>query len=164
MNRVLTGATASVAAAVPMMAYWEYMHRSLEGEPPRPLPPREIVEAALVKAGLSRQASEIDVQRLTLAAHFGYAASTGALFGVFAPRTPFAGIGAGIAFGLAVWSGSYLGWLPATGMRQPVRYDMPSRTRLMITSHILWGATLGLFTALGRGRRGRASRLGRARA
>ena len=53
-SRMLAGAAAGTAAAVPMTAYWEYMHQRLDGEPPRPLPPREIVEALAVKAGVSR--------------------------------------------------------------------------------------------------------------
>jgi uncharacterized membrane protein YagU involved in acid resistance len=144
LNRLLIGAAAGTAAAVPMTAYWEYMHTHLPGEPPRPLPPREIVEALAVKAGVSRQLSERDVQNLALAAHFGYAALTGALFGLMAPRRGVAGIGAGMLFGLGVWTASYLGWLPAAGVRQPVKYDPPARTGLMIGGHLVWGAVMGL--------------------
>src|SRR5919108_3799941 len=98
VNRLLIGAAAGTAAAVPMTAYWEYMHAHLPGEPPRPLPPREIVEALAVKAGVSRQLSERDVQNLALAAHFGYAALTGALFGAIAPRHKGGAIAAGVLF------------------------------------------------------------------
>jgi uncharacterized membrane protein YagU involved in acid resistance len=144
LNRLLMGAAAGTIAAVPMTAYWEYMHSRLPGEPPRPLPPREIVEALAVKAGISRQLSERDVQNLTLGAHFGYAALTGALYGVMAPRRGLPAIGAGVAFGLCVWAVSYLGWLPAAGVRQPVRYDPRARTTLMMGGHMVWGAVLGL--------------------
>src|SRR5688572_33388251 len=132
MNKMLIGAAAGTAAAVPMTAYWEFMHARLPGEPPRPLPPREIVEALAVKAGVSRELSERDVQNLTLAAHFGYAAATGALFGLLAPRGSSATVAAGAAFGLGVWATSYLGWLPAAGVRQPVTYDPVDRTRLVL--------------------------------
>jgi uncharacterized membrane protein YagU involved in acid resistance len=155
-NRLLMGAAAGVTAAVPMTAYWEYMHPRLPGEPPRPLPPREIVEALAVKAGISRQLSERDVQNLTLGAHFGYAALTGALYGLLIPRRGLAGVGAGILFGFGVWASSYLGWLPAAGVRQPVTYDPRARTGLMIGGHLVWGAVLGILMA-GTGLRARTS-------
>jgi hypothetical protein len=160
--RLLMGAAAGTAAAVPMTAYWEYLHERLPGEPPRPLPPREIVEALAVKAGVSRHLSERDMQNLALGGHFAYAALTGALFGLVAPRRGAEAIGAGLVFGLGVWAASYLGWLPATGVRQPITYDPPARTRLMIGGHLLWGAVMGLM--VGTGRPTRISRRGRARA
>ena len=150
LNRLLIGAAAGTAAAIPMTAYWEYMHTHLPGEPPRPLPPREIVEALAVKAGVSRQLSERDVQNLALAGHFGYAALTGAIFGLMAPRRGAAGIGAGMLFGLGVWTASYLGWLPAAGVRQPITYDPPARTGLMIGGHLVWGAVLGFMAGTAR--------------
>jgi uncharacterized membrane protein YagU involved in acid resistance len=162
VGRMLMGAAAGTAAAIPMTAYWEYLHARLPGEPPRPLPPREIVEAIAVKAGISRHLSEVDVQNLALAAHFGYAAATGALFGAVAPRRPSVRVGAGVLFGLGVWTASYLGWLPAAGVHQHPRHDPPARTGLMIGGHLVWGAALGLVMALGRSRRVRASTRGRA--
>src|SRR5688572_2243154 len=111
IGRMLVGAAAGTAAAVPMTIYWEYMHARLPGEPPRPLPPREIVEAIAVKAGVSRQLSERDVQNLSLAAHFGYGAVTGGLFGLMTPRGTVASVGAGMLFELCMWNASYLGWL-----------------------------------------------------
>ena len=148
VGRVLAGAAAGTAAAVPMTAYWEFMHTRLPGEPPRPLPPREIVEALAVKAGVSRQLSERDVENLALAAHFGYAALTGALFGAIAPRHKGRAVAGGVLFGLGVWAGSYLGWLPATGVRQSPRYDPPARTSLMIGGHVVWGLCTGALLAL----------------
>jgi uncharacterized membrane protein YagU involved in acid resistance len=148
IRRALTGAAAGTLAAVPMTAYWEYMHTHLPGEPPRPLPPREIVEALAVKAGVSRELSERDMQNLALAAHFGYGAATGTIFGMLTPTGAPKAIGAGLLFGLAVWSGSYLGWLPAAGVRHSPRYDMPARTALMIGGHLVWGAAMGLIAGL----------------
>jgi uncharacterized membrane protein YagU involved in acid resistance len=158
LGRMMAGAAAGTAAAIPMTAYWEYMHTRVAGEPPRPLPPREIVEAIAVKTGMSRELTETDVQNLALAGHFCYAAATGSLFGLIAPRTPAAGAAAGALFGVGVWAASYLGWLPAAGVRQPVTYDLPARTKLMIGGHILWGVALGVMASLGRGRQARASR------
>ena len=163
LGRMLCGAAAGSAAAIPMTAYWEYMHPRLPGEPPRPLPPREIVEALAVKTGVSRQLSERDVQNLTLCAHFGYAAAIGALFGAMMPRRRVDRVGAGVLFGVGVWTASYLGWLPATGLRQHPRHDPSARTGLMIGGHLLWGLATGTLMALGRSRPVRASTMDRAR-
>jgi uncharacterized membrane protein YagU involved in acid resistance len=153
MHRALMGAAAGTMAAVPMTAYWEYMHDHVQGDPPRPMPPREIAEAVAVKAGVSRQLSERDIENLALAGHFGYAALTGAIFGMIAPRRGPSAIGAGMLFGVAVWGTSYLGWLPAAGMRQPVQYDPPARTRLVLGGHLVWGAVLGIIAGTTRRRR-----------
>src|SRR5687767_11461436 len=108
VGRMLVGAAAGTVAAIPMTAYWEYMHARLPGEPPRPLPPREIVEAMAVRSGMSRELSEVDVQNLALAGHFCYSAATGALFGLLAPRGPGRTLATGALFGLGVWTASYL--------------------------------------------------------
>ena len=157
MNRALAGAVAGAAATVPMTAFWEVMHPRLEGEPPRPMPSREVAEGLAVKAGISRELTEQQMQQLALALHFGYGTFTGALFGLIAPESRSRAVGAGMLFGLGVWTASYLGWLPATGVRQSPRWDPPTRTKLMIASHVLWGAAAGLFLRAGRGHRARAS-------
>jgi uncharacterized membrane protein YagU involved in acid resistance len=143
MNRLIGGAAAGAAATVPMTMFWEVMHRRLDGEPPRPLPPREVAEALAVKAGVNRQLDEIQMERLAMALHFGYGTLTGALFGVVAPREPVRRIAAGMLFGLGVWTASYLGWLPATGVRHSPRWDQPARTKLIIAAHLVWGACAG---------------------
>ena len=158
LGRMLMGAAAGTAATIPMTAYWEYMHTRLPGEPPRPLPPREIVEAMAVKAGVSRELSERDIQNLALAAHVGYGALTGALFALTPSLDPAKSAAAGALFGLGVWTASYLGWLPASGLRQPIKYDPVARTGLLIGGHLVWGVALGLMAALGTGRRATASR------
>ena len=144
MKNVLAGAAAGVVATVPMTVVMETLHERLPAEVPRPLPPREVAEALAVKFGVSRSLSERDVQNLTLALHVGYAAFTGALFSMVAPRRRAEGVIAGALFGLGVWATSYLGWLPGFGVRQPVTYDPLSRTGLMIAAHLAWGAAAGL--------------------
>ena len=147
MNRVVSGAVAGALATIPMTVFMEAAHERLPGEPPRPLPPREVAEGLAVKAGVRADLSERELQDLTLALHVGYGSATGALFGALAPRRPGTALAAGMLFGLGVWAGSYLGWLPKFGVRQPVTYDPVARTRLMIAAHLVWGATAGLLTA-----------------
>jgi hypothetical protein len=143
VNGFLIGAAAGAAATVPMTIVMETLHARLPGEPPRPLPPREIAEGVAVKAGARRELDERQMQQLTLAGHFGYGAVCGAAFGVIAPRSVPAAIAAGMAFGLGVWAGSYLGWLPAVGVRQSATEDPAARSGLMIAAHLTWGAVAG---------------------
>ena len=147
MHRVLAGAGAGAIATIPMTLVMEALHRRLPGEVPRPLPPREVAEAIAVKAGINRELSERDIQDLTLATHFGYGALCGAVFASVMPKQPAAAVASGVLFGLGVWAGSYLGWLPATGLRQPLRFDPIARSGLMIVAHVTWGVTAGLLLA-----------------
>ncbi len=57
----------------------------------------------------------------------------------FRPPTPLQGIGGGMAFGLAVWCGSYLGWLPAFNMRASATKEPAQRNAMMIAAHLIWG-------------------------
>ena len=147
MRNVLAGAAAGVAATVPMTMVMETLHEHLKGEVQRPLPPREIAEAIAVKFGVHGDLSERDMQNLSLALHVGYAALTGAVFATLAPRGKTTGAAAGALFGLGVWATSYLGWLPVSGVRQPITYDPVARTGLMIAAHVAWGAAAGLILA-----------------
>lgn len=150
MKRLLIGAAAGAAATVPMTMVMETLHRTLDGEPPRPLPPREVTEGVAAQAGVDHLLDERDKQQLTLAAHVGYGAACGALFGLVAPRNPAGAIAAGVAYGLGVWAGSYLGWLPALDVRHHARHDPPARNGLMIAAHVVYGATLGALTGVSR--------------
>ena len=151
MNGLLIGAAAGAAATVPMTVVMETLHERVPGDPPRPLPPREVTEGLAVKAGVNDELSERDVQNLTLAAHFGYGAACGAVLGAIAPRSTPAAVFTGMAFGGGVWAGSYLGWLPAIGVRQPATDDPPARSGLMIVAHMVWGATAGAMIGASRG-------------
>ena len=152
---MLIGAAAGAAATIPMTMVMETLHERLDGEPPRPLPPREVAEGLAVQADVHRELDEHEMQALTLAAHFGYGAGCGALFGIVAPRHPAAAVASGIVFGLAVWAGSYIGWLPALGVRHHAKHDPPARSGLMIAAHVVYGATTGALTAAALPRRAR---------
>ena len=144
MHRLMAGAAAGAVATLPMTIFWETMHARLPGEPPRPMPPREVAEGLAVKAGVNRELSEQQIEDLAMALHLGYGTVTGAIFGLVAPKGPAAATAAGMLFGLGVWASSYLGWLPATGVRHSPRWDPPTRTKVLIASHLVWGATAGL--------------------
>src|SRR5207253_7485740 len=88
--------------------------------------------------------SERQHRDLALAAHFAYGAATGTLYAAVVPALPRAPLATGMAYGLAVWAGSYLGLLPALGILRPATEHPPRRTALMITAHLVWGAALGI--------------------
>ena len=50
----------------------------------------------------------------------------------------------GALYGLAVWGGSYLGLMPATGLYRSADEEPAARNALMITAHIVWGAPSGV--------------------
>jgi putative membrane protein len=67
----------------------------------------------------------------------------GAGYGLLARRTGWQGVGSGMAFGLAAWCGSYLGWLPAFNMRASAANETARRNAMMIVAHLVWGGAMG---------------------
>jgi len=114
--------------------------------PPRqryPLPPREIVEQILPER-LRAHAGEDARRELTMAAHFGYGAATGALLPLL---TRSRRLDVGAAYGVGIWAVSYLGWIPAFGILQPATRHPARRNALMIAVHLLWGGATALALA-----------------
>jgi uncharacterized membrane protein YagU involved in acid resistance len=108
----------------------------------RALPPRQITARILKQLGLSDDFNRSEVDLLTLVSHFGYGASMGTLYRlIIQNRDP--NVKNGALFGVAVWTASYLGWLPALGIRKPATKESFERNLLMILAHVVWGASLG---------------------
>ncbi len=144
MNRILLGALAGLAATGPMTLAMKLMHEQLPREERYPLPPRQVTEGLAEKAGLGEQLDEDEREKATWLSHFAYGAACGALYGaVSGERVDERPLLAGVGFGLAVWAGSYLGWLPAAGVLSSATEHPPRRNALMIAAHVVWGATTG---------------------
>lgn len=161
LTRLLSGAAAGFVATIPMSAVMLLGHRRLPWVHQDPLPPAKITHHALKGAGLDN-ISLSEEAALTVVNHFAYGASTGAVYGLMAPRSSLAdGINRGIVYGLGVWTTSYLGWLPAVGLHPPATEEPADRNLLMLTAHVVWGGALGLAThlALNGSRRRGISRL-----
>ena len=146
MNRILLGALAGLAATAPMTLAMKLMHEALPEHEQYPLPPRQVAEGMAEKAGVNRHLDEEDRESATWASHFAYGAACGALYGALSESLD--GLGAppalmGAGFGVAVWAGSYLGWLPAAGIISPATEHPPRRNALMIAAHIVWGVAAG---------------------
>lgn len=145
MNRILLGALAGLAATAPMTLAMKLMHEQLPREERYPLPPRQVTEGLAEKAGVNEHLDEEEREAATWVSHFAYGAACGALYGaVSGERLDERPLLAGVGFGLAVWAGSYLGWLPAAGILSPATEHPARRNALMIAAHVVWGAGVGV--------------------
>lgn len=142
MLRLLSGALAGVAATVAMTAAMRHLAERLPPEERYPLPPREIIgsvagEDPEIAPGAATEGDQ-PMAAASLAAHALYGAATGALFAL----QPRRGLHEGVGYGVAIWTASYLGWLPAAGVLKPATQHPAGRNMLMLASHLVWGATL----------------------
>lgn len=145
MNRVLLGALAGLAATAPMTLAMKLMHEQLPREEQYPLPPRQVTEGMAEKVGVNEDLDEEERKAATWVSHFAYGAACGALYGALSGgRAAGHPALAGVGFGVAVWAGSYLGWLPAAGILSPATEHPARRNALMIAAHVVWGATAGV--------------------
>jgi uncharacterized membrane protein YagU involved in acid resistance len=146
MNRLLAGALGGTLATVPMTLVMVTLFRRLPPQQRYPLPPREITEVVVRRAAAIRTPGDDRLTTLTLAAHFGYGALTGAAYPLLGPR-PAHPVLFGAGYGLAIWAVSYLGWIPAFGILRPATAHPRHRRRLMLVAHLVWGACTALLSA-----------------
>jgi len=141
MIRLLKGSVAGFIATIPMTGVSEVLYKWLPLEQQYPLPPSDITSTVADEVGLE----EVDAAAhapLTYANHFSYGTTVGAGYALVADTLPFSPLANGLLYGLGVWAGGYLGWLPALGIRHPATQSPAERNALMIASHLVWGATL----------------------
>jgi putative membrane protein len=125
------------------------------------LPPEQITTRAARVAGLEAHPEAPGWEWKTFAGHFSYGTAVGALYGLIRPRrgaTVGATIANGCAYGLAVWTLSYLGWLPAARILPPATREPARRNAVMIVAHLIWGTTLALLAESEEGRVRRVTR------
>jgi putative membrane protein len=146
-ERLIVGTAAGIIATVPMTALMLLLHRQLPRHERYPLPPRRVTMEAAEDVGLADDFSEPQRVGLTAAGHFAYGGGVGGLYTLLPenalPRSPAL---RGIVYGLAVWSGSYLGWLPVAGLHPPATQEPARRNALMIAAHVVYGAALGMLS------------------
>lgn len=107
------------------------------GEPP----PRKLVRKTLERLGIE-EPSEPQLSALTNAAHYGFGALAGGLYGAL-PPLPRSAVVRGGLFGVGVWGASYAGWIPALGFMQAPTHDRPGRPTVMFLAHLVFGVVLG---------------------
>jgi uncharacterized membrane protein YagU involved in acid resistance len=161
MQAELAGIVAGFAATAPMTAAMHLMHRALPEEERYPLPPRQIVDNAVVKSGVEAEApgrshhpaerrtglediARDDRAGLALASHFAFGAMAGSGYGPVARARPASPALAGAAYGVMVWVTQYLGVLPAVGVLSNATIHPSRRNALMIAAHVVWGVSLGV--------------------
>jgi hypothetical protein len=150
---VATGAIAGLSATAPMTLAMQLMKEQLPRSEQFPLPPRLITEVMAERTGADKVLdTETSRKAATFLNHFGYGAAVGALFGLTRSKGDLRDSVAsatlqGMGWGLAVWAGSYLGWLPSAGILPPATRQSKERNALMVAAHLVWGASLGAFSA-----------------
>ena len=142
MNRALAGAIAGVVGTYAMTIAKDLMVSGLPARERYPLPPREITQDTAERVAGRVLDDEEGLVTGTVAAHFGFGTVCGMLFtGLnLHRRQP---VLSGMGFGLLVWVGSYLGWIPAAGILTPASQHPAGRNALMIAVHAVWGAATG---------------------
>ena len=135
-SRMLIGGIAGFVGTLAMTAAMRRMHEALPDKERYPLTPREIVDSTSEQAGapLTDEAAK-DV---TTAAHFAYGAASGALLGV--ANVMLGPMSGGVA-GIGIWLGSYMGWIPGSGILKPASDHPRRRNLLMLAAHVVWGVS-----------------------
>jgi uncharacterized membrane protein YagU involved in acid resistance len=139
-HNAVAGAFSGVAAMGPMTVIMDFGSQifSRNGEPAPP--PRKAAKEIVKKTGSHLSANQ--KRALTIAAHYGYGAAVGAVYGLlFHGRHRNALTGS--AYGLAVWTGSNIRLLPTMNILQPPTKHPVERNALMVAAHLAWGAFLG---------------------
>jgi hypothetical protein len=138
-SRLLIGGIAGIVGTMAMTSAMRRLHQKLPGEQRYPLTPREIIDSTAAQTDV--KLSSESAKDITTAGHFAYGAACGSLVGALDPRMSPA---SGALAGVAVWLGSYLGWIPAAGILKPATDHPPRRNALMIGVHLVWGAATAI--------------------
>jgi len=145
-RKLLKGAIAGFVATAPMSISMLIGWRLLPAHEKYHLPPRLITEEISERMGVEDRLGERELVGLTIFSHFGYGALFGAFYARFEHKLPLHASLKGALSGVALWVGSYLGWLPAFGILSPATWHPWRRNLLMIVAHVIWGVTLGEVT------------------
>lgn len=141
VTKWLTGAIAGLGATVPMTVFMVAAHGVLPRRDQEELPPAKITGRVLRQAGVLGFGEPAETT-VTLASHLAYGAVAGMAYSAMVQNDRPPSLSRGIAFGVGLWAGSYLGWLPAAGVHRPATDEPLGRNLLMIGAHVVWGASL----------------------
>ncbi len=151
VRRITAGTIAGFAATAPMSVVMAILQRVVPQRERETLPPRIITARLTAKIGLREHIDHQEQIALTLANHFGYGAAAGAVYALLERKVPMRSMLKGTAYGLLVWTTSYLGILPVLGLLRPATEQRAARNIVMISAHVVWGSVLGsLFQRLAR--------------
>ena len=148
VGKMLRGAVAGLVATLPMTIFMQASWLRLPARELHPLPPRQITHRLVREFGLHRRISQTNERILTWLLHFLFGAAAGSVYGILDDSIPGDAEVKGLLAGTAVWSGSYLGWIPLLGIMPPATKHPWRMNVLMIVAHFIWGLTLGRLTDL----------------
>jgi hypothetical protein len=106
----------------------------------RDYPPRKITRKFL--KAVAEEPSQPALNAATTLTHIAYGAAGGGVYSALAAKARNPVI-AGVLYGLAVWAGSYWGWVPALRIMPTPDDDQRGRVGTMVTAHVIYGAVLG---------------------
>lgn len=139
MRTIARGIVAGLAATAPMtLAIAAGRAMGLMRTPP----PVQITANAVERAGHPPDRRSPAFQAAWLTAHFAYGAGCGAIYALARPILPRSDLAAGLLFGGAVWTVSYMVMMPITRLYPTAADDSRSRQGVMVTAHMVFGATL----------------------
>jgi hypothetical protein len=155
MQKLLAGAVGGALAGAPMAVAMKALQQSAPSARRRLLPPKQITLELARRVGLARKLDTRGRNVATAAAHFGYGTAVGAVYPYASRVLPGPTALKGALFGVGLWAGSYLGWLPATGVLRSATHEPAGRNAMMIGAHVVWGVATALTAErlMARGRR-----------
>jgi uncharacterized membrane protein YagU involved in acid resistance len=143
MNSAENGIWAGALATGPMTLAMFGLQRYLPTAEKSPLPPATLTSQITQTVGVDQSLAANQRADLTMVSHFGYGIVCGLIYAFGTRRFSSSPVLKGSLFGFGVWAASYLGWIPAVGLRASA-FKMPAkRNGLMILAHLVWGASLG---------------------
>jgi putative membrane protein len=143
MPDMLEGLAAGLVATAPMTWTMWAADRWTPPHDRRHLPPQQITDELLDRSGLDAKVDRPQRAVLANAAHYAFGAAAGGVLGLAVNKSPLPKPLTGALVGTLVWAGSYLGWLPALGLRRTAARDYAGRNAQMIAAHLVWGAVAG---------------------
>lgn len=144
-QKMIQGAVAGLLATIPMTIFMLMAWKRLPQREKYPSPSRLITRNVVKRLESPQKLGNRNLTALTLLLHFLYGALTGSFYGTLEQRIPLHQSVKGSLYGVSVWSGSYLGWIPAFGIASPATKHPWRRNVLMIVAHLIWGTALGVF-------------------
>jgi len=139
----LAGAIAGLLATMPTTAVMTVSECCLLRPGQNSLAPGQTTQNALRALDLNGELSREEEVAWLVVNHFGFDASTGALYGSLCKPRPVAdALAPECIHGSGVSSCSYLGWLRASGLYRSGVNDTPERNTPTIITHLVWGRGL----------------------
>lgn len=142
----VAGTLAGLAGVAAMTATMELYYRLLPQDERWPLEPSLIVSRVTPSRLRGGEQGTQRHQALTLAAHVGYGAASGAAYALTMGKAPLPTPIKGLGFGLGLFAVSYLGWLPTAGILRPATAYPASRNAGLIAAHLVYGAVTAFIT------------------